>query len=325
MNRIAIIGAGLSGLTLARALSGVAEVTVFEKARGVGGRMSTRYAHPFYFDHGTQFFTARTAEFQRFLAPLIGQGIVAEWSGKVVTLAEGEKPEKRLWFEPHYVAAPNMNSLCKHLAEGLHVVTNTEIAPLEAGAPGWDLQDTQGKTLGHFDWVISTAPPIQTRRLFAPMPEAVPPVALQGCYALMLGFRQPWEKSWIAAKLRDEALDWLAVNSSKPGRDAAVTCLVVQSRNDWAEAHIDDDMETAQAYLFARFEAITGLSVADAEYRSAHRWRYALNAGEQTGAPMVHAPQRLAACGDWCTASRIEDVWLGAMKTAQMLKAQLAV
>jgi predicted NAD/FAD-dependent oxidoreductase len=46
-DRIAIIGAGLSGLILARALSQHASVNVFEKARGVGGRMSTRYA-----DHG---------------------------------------------------------------------------------------------------------------------------------------------------------------------------------------------------------------------------------------------------------------------------------
>lgn len=41
MKRIAIIGAGLSGLVLARQLASNADITVFEKARGVGGRMST--------------------------------------------------------------------------------------------------------------------------------------------------------------------------------------------------------------------------------------------------------------------------------------------
>jgi hypothetical protein len=61
--RIAIIGAGISGLTLAQSLKEYADVVVFDKARGVGGRMNTRYADPFYFDHGTQFFTARSKSF----------------------------------------------------------------------------------------------------------------------------------------------------------------------------------------------------------------------------------------------------------------------
>ena len=60
---IAIIGAGLSGLIAARELAKNNDVTIFEKARGVGGRMATRRANNlkfdgFNFDHGTQYFTA---------------------------------------------------------------------------------------------------------------------------------------------------------------------------------------------------------------------------------------------------------------------------
>lgn len=115
MTRIAIIGAGISGLVLAQQLAAHAEVIVFEKARGVGGRMSTRYAAPFYFDHGAQCFTARSHEFQSFLKPYMDEGIVSEWHGKVINLEIGKKQTKRLWFEPHLVASPNMNSLCKAL------------------------------------------------------------------------------------------------------------------------------------------------------------------------------------------------------------------
>jgi renalase len=42
--RIAIIGAGISGRTCAQNLKHQADVVVYEKARGVGARMSTRYA-----------------------------------------------------------------------------------------------------------------------------------------------------------------------------------------------------------------------------------------------------------------------------------------
>ena len=47
MTRIAIVGAGLSGLVVARRLGDIADVTVFEKARAPGGRIATRYAGDF--------------------------------------------------------------------------------------------------------------------------------------------------------------------------------------------------------------------------------------------------------------------------------------
>lgn len=52
MTKIAVIGAGLSGLSFAHLLQDYAEIILFEKARGVGGRMSTRRAEPYCFDHG---------------------------------------------------------------------------------------------------------------------------------------------------------------------------------------------------------------------------------------------------------------------------------
>ena len=57
---IAIIGAGISGLSLANMLKDIANVKVFEKSRGFGGRVATRYSEDFEFDHGAQFFTIKT-------------------------------------------------------------------------------------------------------------------------------------------------------------------------------------------------------------------------------------------------------------------------
>ena len=58
--KIAIIGAGIAGLTTAKMLRDIAEVTVYEKSRGAGGRICTRYTDSFDFDHGAQFFIAKT-------------------------------------------------------------------------------------------------------------------------------------------------------------------------------------------------------------------------------------------------------------------------
>lgn len=352
MQKIAIIGAGISGLTLAQQLKNHADVVVFEKARGVGGRMSTRYVTvppltspteqgsarsvghflgsggaeaptQYYFDHGTQFFTARSKAFQQFLQPFQEAGVVQEWQGKVITLEEGKDPTKRLWFEPHYVATPNMNSLCKALAAGITIHTSCEIAPLSGKKmSNWELQDQQGKELGVFDWVISTAPPAQTIRLFGetlPQHSAIHSVRMQGCYALMLGFNTPWEKQWIAANVQNNPIAWIAVNSSKPGRHANITCLVVHSQNDWAEAHIDDDVEQAQLVLLKQFYNITGINPDNADYISTHRWRYAIVDKTDESSQWLNEEQGLAATGDWCGASRIEDAWLHATALAEQL------
>ena len=66
---VAVIGAGLAGLSCAQALLQAGHtVHVFDKSRGPSGRMSTRRAEdqsgPWQCDHGAQYFTARDAAFR---------------------------------------------------------------------------------------------------------------------------------------------------------------------------------------------------------------------------------------------------------------------
>ena len=110
MKRIGIIGAGLSGLLLANRLQDKAKVTVFEKSRGVSGRLATRRIGAYEFDHGAQFMTARSKKFKKFLQTLINEGEITEWQPRVLTLSAGENSYIRPWFEPHYVGTPAMTT-----------------------------------------------------------------------------------------------------------------------------------------------------------------------------------------------------------------------
>ena len=69
LTKIAVIGAGISGLNLARLLSDVADVVVFEKSDKLCGRMATHQSNGFSFDHGAQFFTAKKEAFKSFIKP----------------------------------------------------------------------------------------------------------------------------------------------------------------------------------------------------------------------------------------------------------------
>lgn len=75
MKNVAIIGAGISGLALANKIGHIANVTIFEKSRGFGGRVATRRVDDFSFDHGAQFFKVRDPDFKEYIKPMIEEGI----------------------------------------------------------------------------------------------------------------------------------------------------------------------------------------------------------------------------------------------------------
>jgi renalase len=166
MIKIAIIGAGLSGLSAAHFLKEHAEITLFEKAHGVSGRISTRRAEPYFFDHGAQYFTVRTKAFHDFIQPLIKQGIIERWNARYVKFDIDQIIERKNWvdYEPRYVGVPGMNKIAKHLAEGLNVHTNTKILSIKR-SDEWQLTDENAKHYSHFDWVISTTPSPQAAEL----------------------------------------------------------------------------------------------------------------------------------------------------------------
>ena len=59
---MAVVGAGVTGLTAARHLAPSFDVVVVDKGRGVGGRLATRRIGDATFDHGAQFITTHTPD-----------------------------------------------------------------------------------------------------------------------------------------------------------------------------------------------------------------------------------------------------------------------
>ncbi|WP_417307688.1 NAD(P)/FAD-dependent oxidoreductase [Devosia sp.] len=325
MTRIAIIGAGIGGISLAHQLARSHEVVVFEKGRGVGGRMATRYAPPFSFDHGAQYFTLRDPRFAHLLEPLLATGAVAPWAGPIARIEDGAVTRLAQPRDLHHVGVPNMNSMAKALADGLDLRTGVDIAPLGARMPeGWVLTDTSGADQGRFDWVVSTTTAHQTMALFADNGPADGPLTtakMAPCYALMLGFTTPLDLPWVAARVSASPIEWIGVNSSKPGRDVAGTTIVVHSTSDWAAAHLGEDLGELGHQLGAALHAATGIDPDLAAHRATHRWASARRLPQDDSQPYVDTGRQLAATGDWTTGSRIEDTVLSALDLAKIIDA----
>jgi renalase len=331
MKRIAIIGAGLAGLTLARRLDSKAQITLFEKSRGVSGRLATRRLGEFEFDHGAQYFTARSNAFQKFIAPFVTEGLVQTWQPRVLTLEQDKKPRERDWFEPHYVAVPRMNSLCKFLALDLDIHLERSITGVSKNADDlWQLHSADMVIPEAFDWVISTAPISQSITLFGEhLGSSVPgrnidieKVHMSPCFSLMLGFGGAIDLPFQAAKVKNSAIDWIMVNSSKPGRSDKPT-LVIQSNNAWAQSHFEKDSQWIGDAMMEALEKLQLKSLPTPLVQSVQRWRYARVEQALEQDALLNRQHRLAACGDWCLSGRVEGAFLSAMSLAQQLESSL--
>ena len=324
MIKIAIIGTGMSALSVAHLLGEQADVTLFDKARGVSGRMSTRRAESYRFDHGAQYFTARTEAFQSFIKPLIESGLIKRWNARYVKFDRGTVIERKNWTrdEPRYVGVPGMNNIAKKLAEGLTIHLKTKITSLQRVKGAWHLLDEQGTVHRDYDWVISTVPSPQAVELLPASfkyHDEIRHIEMRPCFALMLGFSEKLALEFDAAHVMHADISWGAVNSSKPGRSGP-WALVVHSSELYAKKHLFDGREAVIKHLSDETSSIIGHDVSRADFKAVHGWHFANNAKRDACSVFLDQDLNLAACGDWCQGGRVEGAFTSAVHLANAMK-----
>ena len=228
--RLAIIGAGISGLACADMLAANGtDVTLFDKSRGVGGRMATRRIEAqtdvVALDHGAQYFTARTPSFRAQVAAWEALGLAARW------------PEAGI---DAWVGTPTMTAPVKHIADRHKVELRRHVHRLWRHDRKWWLQD-QGDTTGPFDGIVVALPAEQTLPFLGmhdlSMARAAIAARTQPCWTTMAVFERHLD---IASDLmRDRGLIARACrNNAKPGRSVP-EAWVVQASAALSTANLD--------------------------------------------------------------------------------------
>jgi len=308
---VGILGAGISGLVCGRALKKAGhQVTVLEKSRSLGGRCATRKFGDHVVDHGVQYFTLRDpeirkevegvagAELQKLTAPILQ----AEPKGAVYR--EGE--------ERFYLRSGN-NRLGKLLAQGLEVLTETEVSKVEKSWRKWKAAGRE------FDAVVSCAPWPQTAALVG-MKAGDP--GFDPCLTVLLEY-QVGRAGTDGAYARmdtsgNDPLAWIACENVKAGRVAdGCTVYVIQASPEYSRQHIEQNPEYWASDLQVLLENTWNLDPSKRGSVFAHRWRYARR---KEGAPAPKdLPKGFFLCGDSMTDSRLEAVWKIGLATAEKI------
>lgn len=353
--KVAVIGSGISGAVCASILArNGLSVTIFDSARGPGGRMSQRREitedrRELLFDHGAPYFTASDTDVLGLIRDWEARGLVAEWKenfgsfdvvSKQFGNIEKEGPIKK------YVGVPGMNSICKALCNepGVHGKFGVGVGRLEwlDDENSWSLTGSDGQYLGHFKGVVASdknivsprftsvtgRPPPLDLSLVPELATKVKEIPVNSCFALMLAFEEPL--SLIPVKgfsfNNSEVLSWAFCNSSKPGRSTDSGQWVLHSTDKYAKGVIaqmglqkpsNAALANVADELLQEFQG-TGLNISHPRFMKAHRWGSAFAAASiaREEKCLWDGKKRLAICGDFCVSPNVEGAILSGMAAA---------
>lgn len=320
--KVAIVGAGIAGLSAARALSDRGhDVVVHEKSSLAGGRAGTRQVRgiemprglrgaTIAFDHGAQYFTVRDDRFSEIAAEWERDRVIAKWSGRIVSF-DGEGWEDVADATARYVGIPGMGVIAAALATDIEVNYGQRIESLDP-------------LLADADHVIVAIPAPAAARLVSQVPALAAPVSrvrMVPSWTVAAAFEERVAARFDAAFVNGSPLGWIARNTSKPKRDWKVDTWVLQATTAWSAAHLDDRSDDVGAFLMEAFEDLIAAGLPRAFYATVHRWRHA-TADPPLAVGAIHdRASRITLCGDWCLGSRIEDAFLSGLTASERIAA----
>lgn len=326
--RIAIIGAGLAGLTAAQTLAEAGmRVSVFEKSRGLGGRLASRYPrgrdNSCVIDHGAP---AAEADHPDSAAALAALG--TPWPAFGRHLGPSPAPG------PAVVSPLGASALARPLAQtpGVTVRTATEIAEIARGEEDFLLRGTTeaDPPFGPFDAVISAAPAPQAARLLSgAAPASAFDAAMRPVLTVMALFDAPLSPPDAPPVLRPDggALEIVLRDSAKPGRAARMggaEAWVGHARLDWSVDALEKTKDQIAEALAPELAAALGGVSQTPVYLAGHRWRYAYATRAQGQAFWLSEDGRLGVCGDWRLGSTAGAAWRSGRALATRMAARLA-
>lgn len=306
---VVVVGAGVAGLTAARSLADTGHrVTVLDKGRRVGGRLSTReFADGGRADAGAQFFTVRSDDFARAVTQWQAAGLVHEWC-RGFSSNDGHS---------RYAVRGGMSALATDLAGGLDVTCSVHVEQIRVEADRvivtWPEAHGHGAGRVVADAVVVTTPVPQASALLGG-DVVVPSISYLPTLSLMVALDRDVDISPSGGlQLGDDPILSFVGDNQAKGTSAS-SVITFHSTSDFAAPRLDDPISSISGRLLrAARPYLQGASVLETQLQ---RWRYATPAEVFPERTFTTEGGRIVLAGDAFGGPKIEGAFLSGMAAA---------
>ncbi len=333
---IAVIGAGVAGLTCAQQLQQAGyRVVVVEKSRGLGGRLATRRLQGTHADHGVCYLKPKDDRFQTLIETLRERSLLQIWTDTIHELDAEEHLIAPPDPAPRYASPSGISAIAKFLATELTLRLNQRVETIRQTDQGWQLQfesdslnlaDQAGVTASA---VIVAIPAPQALTLLEsvadePLLTSLRSLQFAPCISAIAVYSAeknqpavPWRGVTCA---HDPTIAWVGLDSSKQNSPSQPV-VVVQSTAAFANLHLEtNDLPLVGQTLLDRAADLLASWLSSPETLQVHRWRYAFPINplaEKFLCANTRSPLLLT--GDWCGGNRVESAFLAGLATSAQI------
>ncbi len=308
-------------------------LVIVDKGNSVGGRMATRRIGPGQADHGAQFFTVRTPEFQALVNDWLADDWIYTWSSGFSSGSLAADPPDG---HPRYAARGGMNALTKRLAQKIQpdadIRLKVKLISLTPAVGTWQAMDSDCQMYVAKALVLTPPVPQSLALLGASLEklaesdrEALQAISYAPCVAGLFWVNGEVDLPEPGALQRPDApISWIADNRRKGiSPDAAIITVHAgpdYSRELWEQPD-DQALAALRAELTARLKP--GSAIVEAQLK---RWRYALPTSTYPARYLLPAGvPPLVFAGDAFGGPRVEGAVLSGIEAGHALLARLAV
>ena len=317
MKKIAVIGTGLSALSLVHHLPSQ-DVTFFEKSWRPGGRISTRNHGEYAFDHGAHYLKVDHGMIglNEFLEKIDAIKIL---KGSFCRNISQNSPieEKEI-----IIGKEGNQSIPLKFHEYLHFPTHfsTKITNIENVKQDYYLIAGEEK-FGPFDYVFCAMPFEQSKNLLEKFIDYsdIPNIEFDAIWTIMLAFNKRLGAPFQFGYHLTPEISFL-MNQNFKHEYFNEECWVVNMRADWTKQYYNIENYVLEDYVVSQIKKAFQ-SNSDAIFKKSHRWKYSYtkkSLNDHNSKNFISSiDNRLYAFGDWCEGPSIQDAWLSGKKLAK--------